>query len=719
MLAVGRAGAGRLPLGFRQNADMAAQTAWPARETLERVEIARAPLYTPLKRGVNEIRSVFVNWSWRLIACLAALLLAGCTPPGPRALLEGRRLLKEGKHRAAVEELRTATVLLRTNALAWNDLGLACQRAGLAEEAERAYQRAVRLDGNLAEARYNLGCLWLAQNKPGPARLELTTCALLRPNWVESVLALGAAEWRLRDLPAAEKSFGDALRLSPDQPEALNGLGLIRAQRGHPADAAALFNRALKQRPGYAAALLNLAIVSHQTVRDRPLALQKYREYLQLKPAPANAGAVAAIARQLEQELNPPPRPPSPPSLAEAGTPAAPPRAVFTNPGPNVARGPGPSRPTVPANEASKTLAARSPTNVTRPALAANPEARNPALGAPHPTTDARPSPPGTPAPRPMTNEASRMPVPRPATNGSKPALTATPDTRHSTLEAPHPTLEARPSSSGAPAPRPVTTDMGRMPVTRPATNASRPALAANPEPPRPAHETPPPSAVVTSVARPVTNTARPAVAPGLETARAAPETRPAPPEARPSPLGAAAAPVSVAGGRYAYLSPARPELGNRLEAQRAFDEGLRAHDARQWSAAVQAYRQATQLDPAFFDAHYNLGLAATEAGNLPLGLAAYEQALAIRPNSADARYNFALALRKANHPQDAANELSKLLAIHPAEARAHLALANLYAEQLHQPAKARQHYFKVLELSPRAPQAGAIEQWLVTHPAD
>ena len=58
------------------------------------------------------------------------VLLAGCMPPGPRALLEGKRLLERGKYAEAIERFQTATSLLATNAQAWqawNYLGLACQ----------------------------------------------------------------------------------------------------------------------------------------------------------------------------------------------------------------------------------------------------------------------------------------------------------------------------------------------------------------------------------------------------------------------------------------------------------------------------------------------------------------------------------------------------------------------------------------------------------------
>ena len=105
-----------------------------------------------------------------------------------------------------------------------------------------------------------------------------------------------------------------------------------------------------------------------------------------------------------------------------------------------------------------------------------------------------------------------------------------------------------------------------------------------------------------------------------------------------------------------------------------------------------------------------------TEARNWPAALAAYEQALAIKADSPDARYNFALVLRQANYLADAVNEFEGLLASHPNDTRAHLALGNLYAQQLHQPAKARPHYRKSSSSNPASPRRPTIRNWLEAH---
>src|SRR2546425_240145 len=96
---------------------------------------------------------------------------------------------------------------------------------------------------------------------PGPR-------ALRRGNSAEGLLKLGLAQLRSRELVGAEKSFTDALRLNPQSPEGLNGLGLVRVQRGHPDEAAKLFRSALKAQPDYRPALLNLAIISDEYLKD-------------------------------------------------------------------------------------------------------------------------------------------------------------------------------------------------------------------------------------------------------------------------------------------------------------------------------------------------------------------------------------------------------------------------------------------------------------------
>jgi tetratricopeptide (TPR) repeat protein len=168
---------------------------------------------------------------------------------------------------------------------------------------------------------------------------------------------------------------------------------------------------------------------------------------------------------------------------------------------------------------------------------------------------------------------------------------------------------------------------------------------------------------------------------------------------------------------RYLYLSPRNPQAGDRRAASGAFTRAREFEQESRWLDALQSYRQATELDPGWFEAQYNYGVIAFRLRNVNQSLAAYEMALAIQPDSVDARYNFALALKVAGYVTDAVNELMKILAANPDEVRAHLALGSLYAQQLRDPVRARRHYLKVLAVNPANPQAADIQFWLSSNP--
>ena len=53
----------------------------------------------------------------------------------------------------------------------------------------------------------------------------------------------------------------------------------------------------------------------------------------------------------------------------------------------------------------------------------------------------------------------------------------------------------------------------------------------------------------------------------------------------------------------------------------------------------MESYQKALKLDPALFEAHYNLAVAAFQSHELSLALLEYQYAMALAPDSADARF--------------------------------------------------------------------------------
>ena len=565
-----------------------------------------------------------------LVLLALALFIAGCTPPGPRALLKGKKLLDRGDYAAAVAELKTATALLPGNAQAWNYLGVACQRAGQPDDAVAAYQRALTLDRDLLDAHYNLGSLWLEQNKPDAARTEFTAYTLRRSNEPDGWLKLGAAQLHTGDFIAAEKCFSTALFLNTNNAEALNGLGLARIQRGRPRDAAQFFAAAVQYHPDYAPALLNLATVAQQDLHDNKLALQNYRAYLALTPHAENWDAVNALANNLEQ-------------IPEAPAPVA---AVAP----------------APVIHAAPTAVVEAKTqNMVRPVVAPKPVVVR-----------------TNPAPPPRLTAAAVAPAAKPKPE----AVVLTPTEK--IVVANEPPMTTEPSPVVKPSPvretaaampdKYVQTGVTPLPPVGSGSAATAPLLP-------PKFNLPPPAPTV---------------------------------EAKPFKPGQPAVPVFP---RYVYLSPRKPAAGDRVAASAHFSKARIFEQSSRWTDATEWYRRAAQADPGWFEAQYNYGVLAYRLRNYPAALSAYETALAIQPGSLDARYNFALTLKSAGYVPDAVNELEKISAANPDEVRVQLALGNLYAQQLHNPAQARRHYLQVLELDPHNAQASDIRFWLIANP--
>src|SRR6185503_7968465 len=237
----------------------------------------------------------------------ALLLFAGCSDPGSRALLSGEKLIQQRQYAKAIAELQTATRLLPKNAQAWNHLGLALHYDHQFQLAQQAYRQALAIDQNLASARFNLGNLLLEHSDVSGALDQFTSYTLLHQRSLEGWLKLASAQLQTRRYDAAERSFKAALELHPGSCEALNGLGNVAFYRRRLQDALNYFNRALALDTNYAPAVLNVAVLAHQSLNNRQQALLGYRNYMALAPGAANIAAVKATATQLEAELAPQP----------------------------------------------------------------------------------------------------------------------------------------------------------------------------------------------------------------------------------------------------------------------------------------------------------------------------------------------------------------------------------------------------------------------------
>jgi tetratricopeptide (TPR) repeat protein len=95
-------------------------------------------------------------------------------------------------------------------------LAEAAQQTGDPEEARIALLRAVALRPSSFDAHFRLGLLYLREGKADRAVLALRKAADLNPQSAEAFYQLGIAEERRYQFFAAEKAYGRAMALAPD-----------------------------------------------------------------------------------------------------------------------------------------------------------------------------------------------------------------------------------------------------------------------------------------------------------------------------------------------------------------------------------------------------------------------------------------------------------------------------------------------------------------------
>ena len=97
---------------------------------------------------------------------------------------------------------------------------------------------------------------------------------------------------------------------------------------------------------------------------------------------------------------------------------------------------------------------------------------------------------------------------------------------------------------------------------------------------------------------------------------------------------------------------------------------------------AQEAFRRATQINPRYADAHYNLGIILQDLGNLDKAIEAYQRAVQIKPDYADALTNMGNVLKDQGKFGEAVVTYERLIKIKPNLPEAHNNLGVALQEQ-------------------------------------
>lgn len=209
-----------------------------------------------------------MNRKFLTLVC-AGLLLAGCRKAFLPALDEANSAFAEKNYINTVDIINTSLPNWREKdgnekkAEAYSLLGKAYHEMHNVDKSIEAYQQALSLSDNMFDAAYDMGTLLLAK----------------------------------RQLEQARKAFLDALRMKPNDPLALLGLGNTYFELGRKDEALEAFHKVLEVSPGVHDALENIRVLKAGKPAAKKPAVKKAAAK-PAKKAPAKAKKPAKSKRR-------------------------------------------------------------------------------------------------------------------------------------------------------------------------------------------------------------------------------------------------------------------------------------------------------------------------------------------------------------------------------------------------------------------------------------
>jgi len=184
------------------------------------------------------------------------------------------------------------------SAYAHRVLGTTYDRMGLENEAFRAFEEAVTLDGEHPSARRRLLRMALERESFGLAERQARALLELDPERAEYHFLAGLVASRAEDLDVARTHYENALSRDPAYAEVAYNLGLLERRAKQLQAAVDAYSRAIEIRPDYAAAFNNRGLV-YEDLGEDALAERDFRTAIGLSGA--NSAAASNLASLLSR----------------------------------------------------------------------------------------------------------------------------------------------------------------------------------------------------------------------------------------------------------------------------------------------------------------------------------------------------------------------------------------------------------------------------------
>jgi Tfp pilus assembly protein PilF len=209
----------------------------------------------------------------------------------------GEVYMTQKNYTAALRELLKSESLNPDDPYLHNDLGLVYMAKQKPELAIRHFKKALELRPDYAAAKNNLGTAYLVREDWDAAIASFKEVSedMLYATPHYSLSNMAWAYYNKRQYDFAEKYYQESLKLIPDFPVALRGLGLTYMAMGKIRNAVEAFERGVRASPSFPPLYFDLA-EAYVLSRNYEKALYNYRKVIQLAPG-------TALAERAQKEI--------------------------------------------------------------------------------------------------------------------------------------------------------------------------------------------------------------------------------------------------------------------------------------------------------------------------------------------------------------------------------------------------------------------------------
>ena len=178
-------------------------------------------------------------------------------------------LYNQQKFQQAFNKAQTLTKRYNKSLALWNLIGASAAKIEKPDEAVLAFQKALSIKPDYAEAHYNLGNALKAQEKLEEAIEAYTKALLIKPDYAEAYNNIGGILKNQSKLEEAIEAYTKALLIKPDYAEAHYNLGNALKAQEKLEEAIESYNMAISIKPDHAEAHHNLSKIKKYTEEDK------------------------------------------------------------------------------------------------------------------------------------------------------------------------------------------------------------------------------------------------------------------------------------------------------------------------------------------------------------------------------------------------------------------------------------------------------------------